>query len=208
MNDLGPNTKHRILVIDDNPAIHEDFRKILCRNRSSSSSLQAAEAIIFEESHALGKQSEFEIDSAFQGEQGLARVYHAIQEGRPYALAFLDVRMPPGWDGIEVAPKLWVADPDLQIVICTAYSDYSWEEMFDRIGTSDRMVILKKPFDRDEVLQLAHSLTAKRRSQQRSKRKLQQLENAALTRTQAVKTMNEKFQTEMVELKHVKKDAK
>src|SRR6185436_18392599 len=151
---------YRILVIDDNPEIHEDFRKILCGERSRSQ-LEAAEAALFEKPQPLRAANEFEMDSAFQGEHGLALVYHALQEGRPYAMVFLDVRMPPGWDGIEVAPKLWIADPDLQIVICTAYSDYSWEEIFSRIGTSDRMFALKKPFDRIEVLQLAHNLTRK-----------------------------------------------
>ena len=149
MKSPAPKPKHRILVIDDNPAIHEDFRKILCRDRSSTSSLEAQEAELFGTAAPLGRQSEFEVDSAFQGEAGLARVYHAIQEGRPYELAFVDVRMPPGWDGIQVTPKLWVADPYLPVVICTAYSDYSWEEMFARLGTSDRTFILKKPFDRE-----------------------------------------------------------
>lgn len=158
-----PTPKHRILVIDDNPAIHEDFRKILCWNRGRSTELEEQEAELFGTAHPFGEQSEFEIDSAFQGEGGLARVYDAMQEGRPYALAFVDVRMPPGWDGIEVTPKLWVADPNLPVVICTAYSDYSWEEMFARIGTSDRTFILKKPFDREEVLQLAHALAARPR---------------------------------------------
>jgi DNA-binding NtrC family response regulator len=199
MNRPGPSKKHRILVIDDNPAIHDDFRKILCRERTSSSQLEAAESVLFGETPALGRQSEFEIDSAFQGEQGLARVYHAIQEGRPYAMAFVDVRMPPGWDGIEVTPKLWVADPDLQIVICTAYSDYSWEAMFAKIGASHRMFILKKPFDREEVLQLAHSLTEKRRAWEKSRQKLQQLEKAVQTRYQTAKKSSEKLQTEMTE---------
>ena len=163
MKKRRPSPTYRILVIDDNPAIHEDFRKILCGDRVSSTQLEAAEAVLFETRPPLGFQSEFEIDSAFQANEGLARVYHALQEGRPYALAFVDVRMPPGWDGIEVTPKLWVADPKLPVVICSAYSDYSWEEMFARIGTSDRMFVLKKPFDREEVLQLAHALTEHRR---------------------------------------------
>jgi len=163
MNDAAPPVKHRILVIDDNPAIHDDFRKILCQDRVSGSKLEAQEAELFGLAPSLGNQSEFVIDSAFQGEQGLARVYHALQEGVPYSLAFVDVRMPPGWDGIEVTPKLWMADPDLPVVICTAYSDYTWEEMFARLGTSDRMFILKKPFDREEVLQIAHTLTARGR---------------------------------------------
>ncbi len=163
MKKRRPSPTYRILVIDDKPGIHEDFRKILCADRNSSSQLEAIEAELFETRPPLGMQSNFEIDSAFQAEEGLARVHHALQEGRPYAMAFVDVRMPPGSDGVEITPKLWAADPSLPVVICTAYADYSWEEMFARLGTTTRMFILKKPFDRDEVLQLAHALSEHRR---------------------------------------------
>ena len=205
MNDPAPTPKHRILVIDDNPAIHEDFRKILCQDRRSSSALEAQEAELFGLSPPLGAQSEFEIDSAFQGEAGLARVYHAIQEGRPYALAFVDVRMPPGWDGIEVTPKLWIAQPDLPVVICTAYSDYSWEEMFARLGTSDRTFILKKPFDREEVLQLAHTLTTRRR---RGRGESERDPAGADSPTRGIdsETMRRRLREEMAELKPTRSD--
>jgi DNA-binding NtrC family response regulator len=205
MNTPAFNPKHRILVIDDNPAIHEDFRKILCRDRASSSRLEAQEAELFGSTPPLGAQSEFEIDSAFQGEAGLARVYHAIQEERPYELAFVDVRMPPGWDGIQVTPKLWMADPYLPVVICTAYSDYSWEEMFARIGRSDRTFILKKPFDREEVLQLAHSLTARKRPLPPQI----QPDGAgadAPKHAAASEAMSRRFREEIAELRPVKRD--
>lgn len=162
MNNSDQRAKHRILVIDDTPGVLEDFRKILCLDRASNSQLEAQEFLLFGESNPLKGQSEFQIDFARQGQEGMARVFHAIQEGCPYELVFLDVRMPPGWDGIEVAPRLLMADPDLFIVICTAYSDYTWEEMFARLGGSDRVFFLKKPFERIEVLQFAHSLTKRR----------------------------------------------
>jgi CheY-like chemotaxis protein len=154
------DTEYRVLVVDDNPAIHEDFRKVLCLERFASSRLEAAENALFgAPPENAGKQRRFQIDSAHQGQEGLAKMYHAIQqEGRPYAMAFVDVRMPPGWDGIEVIPRLWVADPNLSVIICTAYSDYSWEEIFAKLGNTDRLFILKKPFDRIELLQLAHTL--------------------------------------------------
>jgi two-component system, NtrC family, sensor kinase len=201
MNIRGSQASYRILVIDDNPDIHQDFRKILCEDRSSGSQLEATEAKLFGDDLALGNQSSFEVDSAHQGEEGLARVYHAIQEGRPYAMAFVDVRMPPGWDGIEVTPRLWIADPDLQIVICTAYSDYSWEEMFARLGTSDRMFILKKPFERAEVLQLAHSLTEKRRLLEAGKRRQKRLEPSAPAQANALERVSEELNTEIIRLK-------
>jgi len=88
-------------------------------------------------------------------------VEQAANEGRPYALAFVDVRMPPGWDGIETVAHIWQKFPELPVVICTAYSDYSWSEMISKLGHSDNLVILRKPFEAVEVLQLAHSFTRK-----------------------------------------------
>lgn len=192
---------HRILVIDDNEEIHKDFRKILCVDRSRGSKLDAMEAVLFEETGFWGKQCRFEIDSAYQGTEGLARVHHALQEGKPYEMAFVDVRMPPGLDGIEVTPMLWKADPTLQIIICTAYSDYSWEQMFAKVGTSDRMYFLQKPFDRVEVLQLAHTLVEKRRVQQESRIKLEQMKTSMHVRTKTLEKMSETLQAEIDRLK-------
>lgn len=157
---MQPN--HRILVIDDNPAIHDDFKKILCP-KTGASVVDELEASLFgiDAGQPRPMQTHFEVDSAHQGQEGLARVEQAIREGRPYALAFVDGRMPPGWDGVETIVHLWNCYPELQVVICTAYSDYSWEEVMQRVGQSDNLVILKKPFDTVEVLQLSHALTRK-----------------------------------------------
>src|ERR1700729_647102 len=116
---------NRILVIDDNPEIHQDFRKVLCASRDPhASALDSAEAAIFGEESELPVTAEtageaFEIDSAYQGHQGLEMVERALAEGRPYAMAFVDVRMPPGWDGVETIARLWKKYPELQVVICT-----------------------------------------------------------------------------------------
>jgi two-component system NtrC family sensor kinase len=198
---MSKREAHRILVIDDNPDIHKDFRKILCADRARGSKLEAMEAELFMETSFLGKQSRFEIDSAFQGQEGLARVHHAIQEGKPYEMAFVDVRMPPGLDGIEVTPMLWAADPSLQIVICTAYSDYSWEEMFAKVGTSDRMFFLKKPFDRIEVLQLAHALVERRRMNEEAGARLETLQGTVEAETRNLEKMSQSLRTEITRLK-------
>src|SRR5688572_19438976 len=91
----------RILVIDDNRAIHEDFRKIFAPADHASSKLNALEASLFDAPAPTQQLPQFQIDSAFQGKEGWERVGEASAEGRPYAMAFVDVRMPPGWDGIE-----------------------------------------------------------------------------------------------------------
>ena len=152
---------HRILVIDDNSAIHEDFRKILLKKDVRHNSLQEMESTLFGLAPQTMAQTFFEIDCASQGKEGLALVEQAQAAGRPYALAFVDGRMPPGWDGIETIRHLLQVNPDLQVVLCTAYADYSWEEIRNVLGESDSLLILKKPFENIEVLQIAHALTRK-----------------------------------------------
>ncbi len=185
----NPLNNHRILVIDDNRAIHDDFRKILITSHAPRD-LEEDEAVLFGETNAQFQLPIFEIDSAYQGQEGLNLIEKSLLEEKPYALAFVDVRMPPGWDGIETTCKIWEKYPDLQVVICTAYSDYSWEEMLRTLGYSDRMVILKKPFDNIEVLQLAIAMTEKWRLYQQAKSRFDDLEKMVVERTMALKAAN------------------
>ena len=171
----------RILIIDDTPAIHEDFRKALTQVETPA--LDEAAAALFGRPPPRRRRSRFVLDSAYQGQDGLALLQQGLAEGRRYALALVDVRMPPGWDGIETISKLWEADPDLQVMICTAHSDYSWEDTVERLGDSESLVILKKPFDRVEVLQLAHALTRKWLLTRQSKRRLADLDSLVNERT-------------------------
>jgi len=122
------------------------------------------------------------------------KIRQAREAGSPFAMAFVDVRMPPGIDGIETTVKLWEVAPDTQIVICTAYSDYSWDEMIAKVGYSDRLVLLKKPFDNVEVLQLACALTEKWRLAQEAKLKLEQLERMVAIRTSELRNSMELLQ--------------
>jgi two-component system cell cycle sensor histidine kinase/response regulator CckA len=159
---VSTRTPYRILVVDDNVAIHADFRKILMPKDPGMSDMSEAEAALFgDEMPAEVAETNYEVDSATQGEEGLHLVRKSLQEKRPYALAFVDVRMPPGWDGIETIGQIWKVDPTLQVVICTAYSDYSWEEMVSKLGRSANLLILKKPFDSVAVHQLACAMTEK-----------------------------------------------
>jgi signal transduction histidine kinase len=191
---------HRILVIDDNDAIHTDFRKILLPADALSAELAAAGAALFGETERPAvARAAFTMDSAHSGEEGLALVEAALVKGLPYALAFVDVRMAPGWNGIETTARICQADPDIQIVICTAYSDYSWEEMIEQLGHSDRLVILKKPFDTVEVLQLAHSLTEKWDLGLKARLRTEQLEEMVTARTLELQLANERLKVEMAE---------
>jgi putative two-component system response regulator len=159
MASLVETKNRRILVVDDKDSIHEDFRQILSEGQVNAS-LDAARAAVFgaDNQNAAVK---FEVDCVFNGHDGLEKVIDAQRQSRPYAMAFVDLRMESDWDGIETIERLWKVQPQLQIVICTAYSDYSWTDIINRLGATERLLILKKPFDNVEVRQLAVALTEK-----------------------------------------------
>jgi signal transduction histidine kinase len=156
-----PNSNLRVLLVDDNPSIHDDFRRILTPGANHTDLDADAAALFGTPAVARIVAAPFELDSAMQGQEARAMAAAARAAGRPYALAFVDMRMPPGWDGLVTIGKLWEVDPELNIVICTAYSDHSWEEIQAALPVREHWLVLKKPFDKIEVLQLAHSLTEK-----------------------------------------------
>jgi signal transduction histidine kinase len=190
MSNISGDKNRRVLVIDDNRSIHDDFRKILAPSVPADAALAATGSAVFGPSSETVPQAAFDVSSAYQGEEGARLIRAALASGRPFAMAFVDVRMPPGWDGIETTKRIWAIDPDIQIVVCTAYSDYSWNEMFAKIGECDGLVILKKPFDAIEVLQLAYTLTEKWWLHQQSTRKIHELDDLVQERTAAVQYAN------------------
>lgn len=194
MNSLPLN--RRILLVDDNRAIHEDFRKILAPAPTTAPALDASERALLGGSVAPAPAAAFEIDSAFQGEEGMRLAEQACKAGRPYALAFVDVRMPPGWDGIETAANIWRVDPEVQIVICTAFTDYTLDEILSRLGRSDRLLILKKPFDNIEVVQLANALTEKWQLACALRKQIEHLDQLVLHRTAELRAANEELAAE------------
>ena len=205
---MSAEGNHRILVIDDNPAIHADFRKILGKAPGMDDAMAEAKAALFGGEPPRAAALEFEMESALQGQEGLEMVRRSLAAGRPYAMAFVDIRMPPGWDGIETVGHIWREYPDLQVVLCTAYSDYSWDDMRQRLGLSDRLVILKKPFDAIEVLQLAQALTQKWHLLQQSRHRLEELERRVAERTQGLQSANQQLQLEIREREHAETQAR
>ena len=167
---------YRILVIDDIIDIHKDFQKILTDSGNPiSQNLNELNKTLFGSSIETKRSQTFELDAVFQGKEGVQLVRKALSEQNPYAVAFVDVLMPPGMDGIQTIEEIWKVDPDIQIVICTAHSKYTWDDLRNRFGETDRLFVLKKPFDQLETLNLAHSL-AKRWSINKSiKEKMQHL---------------------------------
>lgn len=153
---------NRILIVDDNESIHADFRKVLVggpvdKLRDVELELFGADVM----GPAPRTSVDYRLDDAFQGREAIEMVDRAAAAGDPYSLVFMDVRMPPGIDGIQAAAEIWRRRPETEIVICSAHSDYSWSEMLDQIGASDKLQFVRKPFDMVSIQQLALSLTKK-----------------------------------------------
>lgn len=184
-------TGNRILVVDDNEAIHQDIRIVLKDQRARRNRLQALEASVLsgdlspdaKTSTPDKNQSDnkthtspshpgpdirpqksgphYQIESAFQGEAAITMVAQAEKQGSQYDLIFVDIRMPPGIDGVETIKGIWAINPNIEIVICSAYSDYDWDDLVDALGSRHNLLILRKPFDPLTVKQIALSQTQK-----------------------------------------------
>jgi len=159
-------SSRRILVIDDNRDIHQDFQKIFRVLREESAGFDELELSLFgsEPSQPPERNAPLlgvQLESAYQGEEGVQMAFLAAESGNPYLMAFVDVRMPPGIDGICTIKSIWERLPGLPCVICTAFSDYNWEDISAHLGGSGNLYILKKPFDAVEVLQMAQAIAEK-----------------------------------------------
>jgi diguanylate cyclase (GGDEF)-like protein/PAS domain S-box-containing protein len=185
---LTPN--RRVLLVDDLPSIHDDFRKVLSAAAPVPALAELKAALFGTAAPEPSVTIVFEMDSAYQGVQALQKVRDALQSGRPYAMAFVDVRMPPGWDGVETVEQLWKEDPNLQIVFCTAYADYAWPTVIARLDVRDRLLILKKPFDPIEVYQFANALTTKWNLARQAAFKMNLLEQSVEERTRELTDAN------------------
>jgi CheY-like chemotaxis protein len=159
--------KRRILVIDDSEDIHKDFIRTLCPEKPSGArEFALLESALFGDAPTSEDTSSelFELDSAYQGEEGLTKVREAQASRHPYTLVFLDYRMPPGWNGLETLRHLRRVAPSLPVVLCSAYSDYSWEEIHQEFNGERALSELRKPFNKKELRELALSLTEPQRA--------------------------------------------
>ena len=173
----------KILIVDDNPSIHEDFRKILLSGSCNSELDDLEQGLFGEKSTPTLVAPSYEICSALQGEEAVFKLRESVEQSAPFSMAFVDMRMPPGIDGIETIERMWDEYDQLQVVICTAYSDYSWQETISRLGLTDRLLILKKPFDTIEVCQLALALSVKAKLSNVARLKAEELRQMVAERT-------------------------
>lgn len=155
MSSPAEHTPWRVLVVDDEYAVLQTYREALA---SPSDEITALVEELLAESpkdNFTTQPHRYQLEVAQQGEEGVALAQQAIQQQKPFAVAFVDIRMPPGIDGRETALQLRQLDPSLYIVIVSAYSDYSPQQIRQELG--HRMVFMRKPFLIDEIEQLAYS---------------------------------------------------
>jgi PleD family two-component response regulator len=170
---------NRILIVDDNEAIHEEIKKILNSPSTSpedeltSQKEKAAENIIIE----------YQIDDAYQGEEAVVMVQKAETRNRQYALIFIDVRMPPGINGIETIERIWKINPYIEVVICAAISDNLWEEIINKTGHSGHLLFVKKPFNSREFKEITFSLILKSNINEKARSIIKNMEDEMIERT-------------------------
>jgi CheY-like chemotaxis protein len=193
----------RILVVDDNSRIHEDFNLVFF-NRQRNLELEADQKDIYGllDRPVVAKPN-FELDHALSGNEGIEKAKSSLAEGRPYQIAFVDIRM-PGMDGVETIERIWAIDSRIQAVICTAFADYRWEDLARRLGQSDKLLILKKPFDHIEAFQMASTLSEKWFLARQVALKLEQMELLVAQRTQRVLDLQRRETQRPLELEEMK----
>ncbi len=168
--DTEPGDLIRIMAVDDDHAVLDTYRQVLCRNGDNENGVLSelaglADALFDtreEETAPAPSDPLFhELVRCSQGDEAVETVAKAVGEGRPFAVAFIDVRMPPGPDGIWTAERIREIDPNVEIVMVTGYSDTSPEVMRRRIMPAHKMLYLQKPFHPREISHFAMSLGAK-----------------------------------------------
>lgn len=152
----------RVLVVDDDRGLHEDYDRCLAPAARESPALRLARDALFGAAPlATGVEVRFRLAHAYAGESALELVEASIECADRYSVAFVDMRMPPGWSGVETIRRIWRIDPSLLVVLCTAYSDFTWDRVVAGVGRSDGLHLLRKPFDTQQVRRFAEVLAKK-----------------------------------------------
>jgi len=150
----------RLLIADDEEGVRSAFRDALSPLPAKSSGMAALESELFADAGAPVPVV-YDLTLVSQGEDAVAAVKKSIEEGRPFSVAFLDMRMPPGIDGVATAERIRALDASINIVIVTGYSDVNVPDIAAKILPADKLFYIAKPFQVAEIQQQAHALAAR-----------------------------------------------
>jgi DNA-binding NarL/FixJ family response regulator len=193
----------RILAVDDEQPALDLYKKIFTEDQDQPdlfSELKEIAYSLFEEKDiGVFSHHSFELDTCQQAEDAVQLVSDGIKQKRPYFAIFLDVRMPPGRDGVWAAEKIRALDRQVNIVIVTAYSDVHPEEIGKRLGSSSHLLYIQKPFFRQEIFQLAVALSENWLMQKRLLGIQKELEGTIRRKTHSLRESNKKLEAEIRE---------
>ena len=160
--DLIMQKNRKILLVDDEARILDELFKVLMPQEHGNDELSALEDLLFRTSESKQKHViNYDVCRCHQGDEAICEVQKALEKEQPFAVAFIDVQMPPGPDGVSTAEQIRQIDPNIQIVIITGHSDYDVWEISERVPPEDKLLFLQKPIHAQEMTQFALALTAK-----------------------------------------------
>jgi len=190
----------RILAVDDEQDMLKAYQKVLCPDKESNESEKEIEdlttRLFGEESHPTFFPL-FKLVLCHQADEAIEKARMAVEEGKPFAVAFIDVRLPPGRNGVWIAERLRAIDPCVQIVMVTAYSDIDPSEIACRVPPEDKLLYVQKPFYPQEIRQFATALGAKWRAEKALRRMQDELEEQVKVRTAELRKANDQLQVEI-----------
>jgi diguanylate cyclase len=168
------NPSIRVLVVDDEAEVRDAYRQILCDQEVNleMTGFHQLRSRLFKKNASESQRQRvrtttFEPVFCEQATQAVAAVKEGLARNEPFALVFLDVRMPPGPDGVWAATQIRELDPAVEIVICTAYSDADPGEIGGYVPPEDKLSYLQKPFHPHEIRQMTIALASKWRAERR-----------------------------------------
>lgn len=192
--------QYRILAVDDNDKIISLYQEILMPKQNSQINDLASCLFDFAPSEPADRTI-YTVETAKSGQEAIDMLSYHKDQTKTFDMVFMDIRMPPGMDGVETVTRLWAIDPGLHVAICTAFSDYLHEEISNRLPKADQLLIIKKPFDAIEISQAAAMLAAKRRSVTQQRYELKQArqdsQSALIARKTFLSIMGHELRTPM-----------
>jgi len=187
MNTLS-HKPFRILAVDDEITVRDLYQGILNQNNQSA---------------ALPK---FELTCCSQGDEAVEAVRRSFQEKSPYAVAFLDLNMPPGPDGEWTAEEIHNLDPRINTVVVTGYRNKSYSTAEHQTRFSDKLLYLQKPFYPREILQFATALSIKWQAERQLLTMQADLENLVEQRTAELLNSNRLLKIEIENRKQMQQE--
>ncbi|MDH3373458.1 MAG: response regulator [Gammaproteobacteria bacterium] len=145
----------RVLIADDDENILEAYLEAFSEPESTREMqvLDALEAELFDPDAEIEKEPHFDVVACSQGNDAISLAKQAADGGEPFDVVILDVRMPPGIDGVEAGSKIRELDPDVPIVFVTGFSDVPLEELRRRVPPPMKLHYFNKPLSFTQLAQ-------------------------------------------------------